>query len=90
MMVHNIFYSTKFVKQLKKLPKEIIEIAILKEDLFRQNPLHPSLRLHPLKGALSGLWSLSITKGYRIVFERMGGGDILFISIGKHDTYNYL
>ena len=90
MIVKTILYSTPFVKELKRLPKNIILLAVAKEKLFRKNPLHPSLRLHSLKGKLNGLWSLSISSNYRIIFERQKNGDILFISIGKHDIYKYL
>jgi addiction module RelE/StbE family toxin len=90
MIVATVHYSKKFIKELKKLPKEIIKIAIRKEEVFRDNPLHPSLRLHELHGKLSGVWSISISGGYRILFERMKNGDILFISIGKHDIYKNL
>jgi len=90
MIVKNIFYSKKFAKELKRLPKEIIELAIKKEKIFRENPLHSSLRLHQLHGKFEGIWSISITSNYRIIFERMPNGDILFISIGKHDIYKYL
>lgn len=90
MIVKEVLYSSKFIEELKQLPKEIIAVAIKKEKIFKQNPLHPSLRLHGLNGKLSGLWSISINRGYRIIFERMEKGDILFISIGKHDIYRYL
>ena len=83
-------YSTKFVKQLKKLPTGIVTLAIEKETIFKENTFHPSLRLHALKGKLDGLWSISISGSYRIIFERQKNGDILFISIGKHDIYKYL
>lgn len=89
MIVTSIVYATSFVKELKKLPSEIVRIAIEKEKIFKQNPLHPSLRLHALRGALQGIHSISITRGYRILFERQRNGDILFISIGKHDIYKY-
>ena len=90
MIVKNVLYSKKFVKELKKLPRDIIIIAIEKEKVFKQNPLHPSLRLHELHGKFKGLWSISLNMGYRIIFERMENGDILFISVGKHDIYKYL
>jgi len=90
MIVKNIYYSKKFVKELKYLPKQITNLAIQKERLFIGNPLHPSLRLHELHGKFEGIWSISITSNYRIIFERMPNGDILFISIGKHDIYKYL
>ena len=90
MIVKNIYYSKKFVRELKCLPEEIIDLTIKKEKLFKGNPLHPSLRLHALHGKFEGIWSISITSNYRIIFERMPNGDILFISVGKHDIYKYL
>lgn len=90
MIVDVIVYSSRFVKQYKKLPENITDVANKKEDLFRLNPLHPSLRLHALHGSLEGLWSISLTSGYRMIFMRKSNGDIVFISIGKHDIYKNL
>jgi len=90
MIVENIFYARKFVKELKKLPENIVKIAVEKEKLFKLDPLHPSLRLHGLHGKFKGIWSVSITSGYRIIFKRQKNGDIIFISVGKHDIYRYL
>jgi len=90
MIVKEIHYSGKFIKEIKKLSQEIIALAIKKEEIFRMNPLHPSLRLHELHGKFKGIWSISLTNNYRIIFERMSNGDILFISVGKHDIYKYL
>jgi len=90
MIIKEIYYSKKFVKELKKLPQEIFDLAVKKENICRNNPLHPSLRLHELHGKFKGIWSISLSNNYRIIFERMLNGDILFISIGKHDIYKYL
>ncbi len=90
MRVTEIFYSSKFVAELRKLPKPLLALAIKKEKIFKENPLHPSLRLHALQGKLKGLGSISITGSYRIIFEWQGSGKILFISIGKHDIYRSL
>ena len=90
MIITTVFYSSKFIKELKLLPNEIIRLAVVKEKIFRDNPLHPSLRLHALHGKLQGIHSLSVSGNYRIIFERQKNGDILFISIGKHDIYKYL
>lgn len=50
------------------------------------NPRQPSLRLHNLEGALSGLSSVSITISYRIVLELLiQDRDIILIDIGSHD-----
>jgi len=90
LIIPTIVYSTGFIKELRKLPAHLIKVASRKELLFRQNPLHPSIRLHALRGNLEGLWSISLTGSYRIIFERKENGDILFISIGKHDIYKSL
>jgi addiction module RelE/StbE family toxin len=90
MLVLAINYSSGFVKLLKKLPRDILQRAIIKERLFKENPLHPSLRLHSLKGSLEGLFSISINHDYRIIFKRQNNGLIVFISVGKHDIYKNL
>ncbi|MCP9881631.1 type II toxin-antitoxin system mRNA interferase toxin, RelE/StbE family [Cyanobium sp. Alchichica 3B3-8F6] len=55
--------------------------------LLEVNPGHPSLRLHALKGRLSGLHSVSINISYRITLELLIEGQRLIpIDIGSHDT----
>lgn len=90
MIVNNIIYSPSFLKSTKKLPPQILKSVENKEKIFRENPLHPSLRLHELHGKLKNKWSISITGNYRIIFERQENGDILFLSIGSHAIYKYL
>lgn len=69
------------------LPKTIQKKAFKVEKLFRENPFHPSLRLHKLKGKLEGLWSISVDRKNRIIFKPLENGLILFISIGMHAIY---
>ena len=90
MIVSNLFYSQSFLKEAIKLPAEILNIFAKKEKIFKLNPLHPSLRLHQLHGELDYLWSISLNKNYRAIFKRQKNGDILFVSIGKHDIYKNL
>jgi len=90
MIVKKIHYSIAFIRRFTKLPGDVKKTAVIKQELFQKNPLHPSLRLHMLTGKLSEYWSISITKNYRIIFQRMENGDILFMSIGSHDIYKYL
>jgi proteic killer suppression protein len=53
--------------------------------LLEQNPLHPSLRLHPLKGRLTGLHSASISMQYRITLElEIREQEIVFVAVGNH------
>lgn len=90
MRVEKIEYSKDFIEQYKKLPEITQRKAIKSEKLFRENPFHPSLRLHRLKGRLIGLWSISFSRQYRIIFLQEDDGSILFISIGTHDLYGAL
>ena len=54
--------------------------------LLEIDPLHPSLRLHRLKGSLSELHSVSITISYRITLELLlQEGQIVPIDVGRHD-----
>ena len=54
--------------------------------LLEANPHHPSLRLHALKGKLSGLHSVSINLSYRITIEMLiTDSEIVPINVGVHD-----
>ncbi len=87
MVVKQILYHPEFLRDLRKLDWQDQRRAIRVEALFRSNPLHPSLRLHGLHGKLRALYSISVTMRIRIIFKRMKNGDIVFLSIGKHDIY---
>lgn len=55
--------------------------------LLEANPHHPSLRLHPLTGRLSGLHSVSINLSYRITLELLIEDErIILVNVGDHDT----
>lgn len=55
-------------------------------NLLEMNPLHPSLRLHRLKGKLSMLHSVSINIAYRITIKFIFRDDqIIPVDVGKHD-----
>lgn len=87
MQIKEIHYNDEFAKQFANLPKTVQKKACKKEYLFRENPFHPSLKLHKLKGKLDSLWSISIDMKYRIIFKPLENGVILFISIGAHAIY---
>lgn len=87
MKVGQIFVSSKFEKQFKKLPLKIRKKAVKTQILFSEDPFHPSLRLHKLKGKFEGAWSISMDMKYRIIFKPKKRGEILFVSIGQHAIY---
>ena len=54
--------------------------------LLQGNPHQPSLRLHALKGKLSGLHGVSINLSYRITLEMLiTASEIVPINVGDHD-----
>jgi mRNA-degrading endonuclease YafQ of YafQ-DinJ toxin-antitoxin module len=53
--------------------------------LLEQNPLHPSLRLHALRGSTAGLHSASMSMQYRITLElELREQEIVFVNVGSH------
>lgn len=86
MNVERIHYTSDFRKSYRRLPKNLQDMADRKDALFRTNPFHPSLETHRLHGKLAGLWSFSITKQYRVLFEFIEGGAI-FYDVGTHEIY---
>lgn len=53
-------------------------------ELLDGDERHPSLRLHTLKGDLSGELSVSASDSLRITFERLPGGRKLLLRCTRH------
>ena len=79
-------YEKRAIRFLKRHPE--LEKQYLKAlQLLEANPFHPSLRLHPLSGRLSGLHSVSINLSYRITLEFiLKDQEIIPVNVGDHDT----
>jgi mRNA-degrading endonuclease YafQ of YafQ-DinJ toxin-antitoxin module len=78
-------YSKKVRKFFKKHPNIFnkYEKTIF---ILEQNPYHPSLRLHKLKGGLKEYFSVSIDLEYRIILDFIViDKEIYLIDIGSHD-----
>lgn len=82
-----IFHTSKFKREYKKLTKDIKLAAEEKEPVFRKNPFDPSLDTHKLHGRLREFWSFSIGFKYRIVFEFGEKDAVYFHAVGDHDIY---
>ncbi len=75
--------ALRFLKRHPELEKQYLKTL----QLLEANPLHPSLRLHPLSGRLSGLHSVSINLSYRITLEfLLKDRDIIPVNVGDHDA----
>lgn len=82
-----IIYTSKFEKEYKNLPREIKDLAIEKEVIFRNNPFEKSLNVHKLNGKLKDYWSWSIDYRHRIIFWFKNKNEVWFLSVGSHDIY---
>jgi addiction module RelE/StbE family toxin len=83
-----IYYSSKFAKEYKRLPKNIKLLAEKKELIFRANQYESQLKTHKLQGRLKSFWAFSINREYRIIFEFKDNNTVWFHSIGTHAIYD--
>ena len=89
-MSYTLVYTDSYKKRAKRFAHQHPE---LKEQyrktlmLLAQNPRHPSLRLHQLKGKLAALHSVSIYLSYRITLEMIiTDNKIILVNVGSHDA----
>jgi addiction module RelE/StbE family toxin len=88
-----LVWSSGFKRSLKRLQRQSpnLKPAIAQTlDQLEQDPFHPSLSTHKLKGNLSDRHACSINYGDRIVFKfvthpESGEEEILLLAIGSHD-----
>jgi toxin HigB-1 len=89
-MSWSLVFTAQYEKRARRFLGRHPELArqYLKTlQLLEANPFHPSLRLHPLSGRLTGLHSISINLAYRITIEVViDGQEIIPIDVGDHDT----
>lgn len=83
-----IYYSSKFKQEYKKIPRPIKILAGEKEKIFRQDPFDKRLDTHKLHGRLKEFWSFSLDGKYRIIFEFAGRNIVWFHSVGDHSIYD--
>ncbi len=86
-MIH-VVYTSGFLRQYDKLPERLKNEAKEKIGLFKENPRHPFLKTHKLKGRMRKYFSFYVSYEYRIVFEYDSKSRVALLWIGDHDVYN--
>lgn len=81
-------YRPTFFRHCKKLPNILKEEIKEKIELFSQNPKHPFLKTHKLKGHLKGCLSFSVNYQYRVIFYYKTKNVAVLLGVGTHDLYN--
>ncbi len=88
-MNYTLIYTNSYVKRASKFVKKHPDLVSQYEKtlkLLEIDPTHPSLRLHPLKGKLKELHSVSINISYRITLEFiLVNKEIILVNVGHHD-----
>jgi mRNA-degrading endonuclease YafQ of YafQ-DinJ toxin-antitoxin module len=79
-------YNRRAARFLKRHP-DLRQQYIKTLQVLEANPAHPSLRMHPLRGKLDALHSVSINLSYRITLELLiQDGKIIPVNVGDHDA----
>ncbi|MEN9375498.1 MAG: hypothetical protein RL710_655 [Pseudomonadota bacterium] len=79
-------YNRRAARFLKRHP-DLRQQYLKTLQVLEANPAHPSLRLHPLRGKLDGLHSVSINLSYRITLELLIQDlQIIPVNVGDHDV----
>ena len=79
--------SSRFKRVFKKQPIHIQDDFIDKISIFAQNPYHPKLHTHKLKGRLAEYHAFYLRDGFRVFFEFTGKNEVNLLSIGPHGYY---
>ncbi|MEK7610972.1 MAG: type II toxin-antitoxin system mRNA interferase toxin, RelE/StbE family [Patescibacteria group bacterium] len=83
-----ILYGSGFLRSARKLPKQQKERLSRLLTYLQQNPYDPRLHTKPLSGGLSGLYSLRITREWRVIFRFLAADEIQLIDTGhRKDIY---
>jgi addiction module RelE/StbE family toxin len=85
-----LVWSPGFSRALKRLIRQNPQMRSPIEQTLQkltEDPFHPSLKTHKLKGDLAEKWSCSIDYSNRIVFKFVQDpeDEILLLAIGSHD-----
>ena len=75
-----IAYSPAFARAYKKQIKnqsELQELFNERVDLFIQDPYHPQLRTHKLKGILKDFYSFNLDYDLRVIFYFASDNEVI-------------
>ena len=88
-MNYTLIYTDSYINKAKRFVKKHPELITQYEKtlkILENDPHHPSLRLHRLKGKLKELHSISINISYRITLEfYLKDKEIVLVNVGHHD-----
>ena len=83
-----VAYKNSFLRIFRKLDHTLQTEAKAKIESFKDRRNHKNLRVHPLRGKLSGCYAFSVNARMRIIFAYEDHKKVaVLLSIGDHDVY---
>jgi len=91
--VRTLVWTAAFIRAFKRAVGRQPELRARVERTLQQlaeDPFHPKLHSHKLKGELAGAWACTVDYDNRILFEfvqnpESGAEEILLLTMGTHD-----
>ncbi|MCR4404978.1 MAG: type II toxin-antitoxin system YoeB family toxin [Candidatus Acetothermia bacterium] len=88
-----LVWSPAFVRAVKRAVRHHPGLRARIENTLQQlaeDPFHPTLHSHKLKGELAGAWACTVDYENRILFEfvrdpKTGEEEILLLTMGSHE-----
>lgn len=80
-----IRFQKNFTEQYKKLTKPQKQLVDDTLELFEVDPLHESLRNHPLKEEWAKYRSITADDDLRLHFKEVNKDSFLFVAVGTHN-----
>lgn len=77
-------FHKKFNEQFNKLPIKQRKAVEKTVTLFFEDPNHPRLRNHPLKGRWVNYRSISAGGDLRLHYQVINEEKVLFVAVGSH------
>jgi addiction module RelE/StbE family toxin len=79
----NVSYSKNFIRVAKKLSPQQRQKLLERIKIFSDNPLHPILRNHALKGRYKNYRSIDVTGDTRALYLQQAK-EAIFDMVGTH------
>lgn len=84
-----LVWTEAFTRRCRKLirrNRELHDALAAALALLAEDPRHPRLKLHALRGDLEGLWAVSVTYSVRLVLVlKEPDKEIVLLALGSHD-----
>lgn len=82
-----VYFKPTFIRKLKSLEFGLQEEVIEKIELFKDEKNHKQLKIHKLRGVLSGKYSFSVNYKTRIIFLHLAKNEVVLLTVGDHEIY---